>query len=135
MSLFHQKKLFLKRVLKISIIVLILFIFANISLNNALAQSLDLAQPISGLELSDADIIQEGEVLKVYWLAKYIQVLYSYGIYLVGVLALIMLMVGGLFWILAGGNPQRITTAKNIIGGAVTGLLLGLCSYLILYLI
>lgn len=128
----HKTILTKKRVLLGLLVVIILFFCANTGLNYASAQTVDLAQPIGDLELSDADIIQEGQTIKVYWLAKYIKALYKYGIYIVGILALIMIMVGGLFWVTAAGNPNNIATAKKIIGGAISGLILGLLSYLLL---
>lgn len=37
-------------------------------------------------------------------------------------LALLMFIVGGLFWIFSGGNEQRIETGKKIIIGTISGL-------------
>jgi hypothetical protein len=51
----------------------------------------------------------------------------------VGILAAIVLMFGGVLWLTAGGNPNRIENAKAWIGGSLTGLILALLSYLILY--
>lgn len=142
-----------KRVLFVLFFTIVLFFCANISpssftqgglrrasLNYVSAEdpkNLDdlkphLTQPILDLEFTDDDVIEKTGKIEVYWLAKYIKALYEYGIYLVGVLALIMIMIGGLLWVAAGGSPERITLARNIIGGAISGLILGLCSYLLL---
>lgn len=65
-------------------------------------------------------------------IASYIVGIYRYGIWLAGGLAVIMIMVGGLTWMLAGGSPARVDAAKGRIGAAITGLGLALVSYLIL---
>jgi len=62
----------------------------------------------------------------------YIQAIYKYAIGVVGILATVVLMVGGIVWLTAGGNPTRIGEAKAYIGASLTGLILALSSYLIL---
>ncbi len=41
---------------------------------------------------------------------------------LLGSIALLMFIVGGLFWILSNGNEQHIETGKKILAGTITGL-------------
>ncbi|MCU0679164.1 MAG: hypothetical protein MUC28_01815 [Planctomycetes bacterium] len=65
-------------------------------------------------------------------LANYIQEIYKYAIGLVGILATVTLMFGGISWILAGGSAERVGSAKAWITSALTGLVLALCSYIIL---
>lgn len=65
-------------------------------------------------------------------IAKYIKVIYKYAIGIVGILAAVVLMVGGVMWIVAGGNATAIGEAKAWIGASLTGLVLALMSYLIL---
>jgi len=65
-------------------------------------------------------------------IAKYVRVIYKYAIGIVGILAAVVLMVGGVMWIIAGGNSTAIGEAKSWIGASLTGLLLALLSYLIL---
>lgn len=65
-------------------------------------------------------------------IAKYIRVVYKYAIGIVGILAAVVLMIGGVLWIIAGGNATTIGEAKAWIGASLTGLLLALTSYLIL---
>lgn len=67
------------------------------------------------------------------WIGEYIAAIYKYAIGIVGILAAIVLMIGGVMWIIAGGNPTTIGEAKSWIGASLTGLILALCSYLILY--
>ena len=65
-------------------------------------------------------------------IANYIKAIYKYAIGIVGILAAIVLMFGGVRWIVAGGNTTQISEAKAWIGAALTGLVLALTSYLIL---
>lgn len=65
-------------------------------------------------------------------IARYVQAIYKYAIGIVGILAAVVLMIGGVMWIVAGGNVTKIGEAKSWIGASLTGLILALCSYLIL---
>ena len=65
-------------------------------------------------------------------IAYLIRAIYDYAIGIVGILAAVVLMVGGVLWIVAGGNATQIGEAKAWIGAALTGLILALTSYLIL---
>ena len=66
---------------------------------------------------------------------QYIAALYRFFIGIAGIIAVIMIAFGGFAWLFSGGSSEKITKAKEIIFGAVTGLLLALVSYLILYTI
>ncbi|OGY89973.1 MAG: hypothetical protein A2927_02770 [Candidatus Komeilibacteria bacterium RIFCSPLOWO2_01_FULL_45_10] len=63
---------------------------------------------------------------------EYIKALYKFLVGIAGILAVVMIAVGGLLWLFSGGDSGRITKAKEIILGAVIGLLLVLGSYMIL---
>ncbi|MEI6596812.1 MAG: pilin [bacterium] len=67
------------------------------------------------------------------WISEYIAGIYKYAIGIVGILAAVVLMVGGVLWIIAGGSATMIGEAKSWIGASLTGLVIALCSYLILY--
>jgi len=67
------------------------------------------------------------------WISDYIETIYKYLISIVGILATVIMMIGGVIWITAGGNASRIGEAKAWIGGALMGLVLALSSYTILY--
>lgn len=69
------------------------------------------------------------------WLGQYIAGLQNYAIGIVGVIAVIALMIGGIVWLTAAGNNHRIEEAKKIIGGSVVGVMLVLSAYSILYLV
>lgn len=58
------------------------------------------------------------------FIAQYISAVYDYGLYIAGVLGVLMLMAAGLLWIVSGGDSGKITKAKQMIFGSVTGLLL-----------
>ncbi len=65
-------------------------------------------------------------------IGEYIRAIYKYAIGIVGILAAVVLMIGGILWIVAGGNATTIGEAKAWIGASLTGLVLALMSYLIL---
>jgi hypothetical protein len=66
------------------------------------------------------------------WIGEYINGIYQYGINIVGILAAIMLMAGGLLWLISGGDASKITQAKDIIIGSITGMVILMASYIIL---
>lgn len=68
-------------------------------------------------------------------LKNFLVKLYSYLLYLSGVFAVIILILAGFQWVLAGGNQSKIGEAKQRIINALTGLVLLASSYLILYTI
>ena len=69
------------------------------------------------------------------WVGIYIKAVYKFLVGISGMLAVIVMMAGGYYWLFAGGNTGRVTQAKEYIGGAVMGLALALGSYMILNLI
>lgn len=69
------------------------------------------------------------------WIGQYIAGVYQYAIGIVGILAAVVLMFGGIIWLTAGGSATQIGNAKAWIGASLTGLVIALCSYMILYLI
>ena len=87
-----------------------------------------------GAEISVGDVVTK-DGIKYFvsdLLPKYINAIYKYAIGIVGILAAVVLMVGGVIWITAGGNPTRIGEAKAWIGASLTGLVLVLGAYTIL---
>jgi hypothetical protein len=65
-------------------------------------------------------------------IGQFIIVVYKYSIGIIGILAAIVLMWGGVVWLTAGGNQQRVSEAQAWIKASLTGLVLALCSFLIL---
>ena len=65
-------------------------------------------------------------------LADYIRSFYIYALNILGVLAVLILMAGGVQWIISGGNTKKIESAKKMISGSLFGSFLLLGSYFIL---
>lgn len=84
-----------------------------------------------GDDFQKGDSITVGDSTKM--IGDYINAIYKYAIGIVGILAAVVLMFGGVLWITAGGNAERVGNAKSWIGAALTGLVLTLASYTILY--
>ena len=67
------------------------------------------------------------------WIAIYIYAIYNYMLAIGGMLAVVTIMIGGVIWLVSAGNASRISTAKSWIVGSLTGLLILLTSYVLLY--
>jgi len=65
-------------------------------------------------------------------IADYIAKLYTYTVSVGGILATVMIIFGGIIYLTAGGNPSRITQAKEYISNALIGSVLLFTSYLLL---
>jgi len=81
------------------------------------------------------DTITSADIKGGAGLAKYIQNVYNYAVGIVGILASIVIMWGGVRWLTAGGNQEAVGDAKKWIEGALSGLLLVMTSYVILYFV
>jgi len=53
-------------------------------------------------------------------------------LFIVGVLSVIMLIIGGLRYVISGGNATAVTAAKNTILYAIIGLIIAFFSYAII---
>jgi len=69
------------------------------------------------------------------FLGDYIASVYKYAIAVITVLAVVFLVIAGLQWAMSGGNSERVSQAKKIIARSLTGLLIALGSYTILFTI
>ena len=65
-------------------------------------------------------------------LRDYVVGIYNYSFAIAGILAAIVLMGGGVYWLISGGSPDKIGKAKKIIGSSLAGLALLFGSHLIL---
>ncbi len=65
-------------------------------------------------------------------LPQYIGCIYEFATYLAIGLAILMIIWGGYRYITSQGNPDALGEAKEIIGGAIIGLMVLLLAYLIL---
>ena len=54
-------------------------------------------------------------------LANYVRSFYVYALNILGVLAVLILMAGGVSWIVSGGNTKKIEGAKKMISGSLFG--------------
>lgn len=66
------------------------------------------------------------------WLGQYIVAIYNYGLSIAGILAAIVLMAGGLLWLVSGGDASKVSQAKELIVGSITGVVILAASYIIL---
>lgn len=67
--------------------------------------------------------------------ARYFNAIYYFLVSLAGVLALAVIVFAGFQWINAGGNSEKISSAQNMIVGALVGLFLALFSYTLLQMV
>jgi hypothetical protein len=61
--------------------------------------------------------------------------IYKFGIWTVGIAALLMLTIGGFMYMTSAGNMSKNSVAKDIIRDALIGLVIAFSAYLILYVI
>jgi hypothetical protein len=90
---------------------------------------------LTGLNLSQPTCTQGGDgeyICKINWLGEYITWVYNYALKVAGILAAIVLMAGGLLWLISGGDAGKVGQAKEMIVGAITGLIILLSSYILL---
>lgn len=64
---------------------------------------------------------------------QYLKDIINFGFAVIGILALFMLIIGAYQYLMAAGNIGKVDSAKETIGSAFLGLILGLCAYIILY--
>lgn len=65
----------------------------------------------------------------------YVQAIYRFAIWTVGIAALLMISIGGFMYFTAAGNNSRMETAKKVIGDALFGLVAVMVAWLILNVI
>jgi hypothetical protein len=63
----------------------------------------------------------------------YITNVYKFGVWTIGICAMLMIMIGGFMYLTSAGNNAAMGKAKVIITDALIGLILALASYVILY--
>lgn len=97
----------------------------------------ELQIKIPGLDLREKKVNCEADSsgnyrCEVPWLGEYIKAIYNYGFSIAGILAAILLMAGGVLWLVSGGDASKVTQAKELIIGSVTGLIILAASYVLL---
>lgn len=106
---------------------------------DSITPSLEIPLPTLPSFSEFTDLTLQGEAPNRYlwipWIGQYIAAIYKYAIGIVGILAGIMIVVGGLLWLTAGGSAERVSTAKSFIESSLVGLVIALTSYMLLYVI
>lgn len=92
----------------------------------------DLQITIPGMSALTKVQCPPNEKCDIPWISQYVTGIYNYALSIVGILAAIILMAGGVLWIISAGDASRITQAKDLITGSITGLIILACSYIIL---
>jgi len=88
--------------------------------------------PIPGLAAFSEIEYEPGEKINIPYIAQYIVAIYKYGLVIGALLAVVMIMIGGIIYLTAAGAQGLIGTGKTLIYGAISGLVLLLGSYLLL---
>ncbi|MDD3285281.1 MAG: D-alanyl-D-alanine carboxypeptidase family protein [Patescibacteria group bacterium] len=90
--------------------------------------------PIDTVTLTQANCTgpDDSGQCEIPWIAEYIKGIYQYGLGIGGILAAIVLMAGGVLWLVSAGDVSKISQAKDLIIGSITGLIILLGTYLIL---
>jgi hypothetical protein len=91
--------------------------------------------PIPDMPSLSSIEFKPGEIVNVPWIAQYLLGIYNYALIIASILAVFMLMLGGVLYLTAGGLPQNVKRAQSFMTGAVIGLVILMSSYMILYLI
>lgn len=86
-------------------------------------------------QMLKATVDKSGRYLDTPFIPQYISAMYKYGIVVITILATVMIIVAGLLWTISGGNTEQISKAKTMIARAITGLIIAVSSYTILYAI
>jgi len=111
--------------IKFKKILIILFFLLIIGFN------IQIAEAAYNIEVSLPSGPSSGQPVN---LTQYIKYLYMFGLSMVGIAALLALVIGGFMYMGTETVVQK-DQAKKIINGALSGLVLGLAAYLILYTI
>ncbi|MFA5886246.1 MAG: pilin [Patescibacteria group bacterium] len=99
----------------------------------------DIQVTIPGLKLTPSSSLvtsvnPDGSTqVSVPWISEYLLALYNYSLSIAGILAALVLMAGGVLWLISGGDASKITQSKELISGSLAGILILFCSYIILY--
>jgi len=101
------------------------------ALGDATLDAPKLEIPIPGLELSSA--VRENGQVTIPWLAQYVGGAYTFLLSIAGLVAAVMMVVGGFQYVTSAGDKTRLSAGKKRIMNALTGLVLALSSYVILY--
>ncbi len=65
----------------------------------------------------------------------YIMAIYKFGLWAIGVSALLMISIGGYMYLISGGNKSQTGSAKGVITDAIIGIIMAMVSWVLLYAI
>ena len=68
-------------------------------------------------------------------LKKFLEAIYKFAIWTVGIAAILMITIGGFMYMMSAGNNSKMEIAKGVITDALIGLIVVLTAYLVLYVI
>ncbi len=92
-------------------------------------QSYELNTPIGGIK--EFNVSQGSNDI----LGKYVKAWYGFLLGIVGILAAVVIIFAGVRWMISRGNSSETGQAKEMMVSAISGLVLALLAYTILYLI
>lgn len=99
----------------------------------ALMSALLLPLPVSAFSLSISDGASSAQGIDqastLFGSAGIFTTLTNVMLFAVGAISVIMVVIGGLRYVISGGNSTNITTAKNTILYAVIGLIISMLAY------
>ncbi len=61
--------------------------------------------------------------------------LVNYGFGILGTIFLVIMLIGGFEWMMAGGNEDKVSSAKGMIGGAINGMIIIFLAYALVYVV
>ena len=116
----------MKKFIKISPIFILLFLCSCVLLFFCFG----LIEPILAIELG---VSIPGRGKYVTDVADYIIAIYKFGAGVAGMVAVVVIMWGGILWLTAGGKSEAIQSAKSYISSALLGLVLVFGSYMLMH--
>lgn len=91
-----------------------------------------------GVSIPESDFISGKDVQvaeSTATLANYIIAIFKYSTGVIGIIAAIALMLGGIIWLTAGGNHEKVNSAKTMIGSSLVGMCIAFSSFILLSLV
>ncbi len=103
----------------------------------ALAVSVLLVPPVHALAIADgANAARgDGQPALLFGAGGLVSTLVNFLLFAIGALSVIMIMFGGLRYVISGGNSSAVTAAKNTILYAIIGLVVSFFAYAIVQFI
>ena len=105
-------------------------------LSLASLQIASLVWPVAALAVEDnTKIVPEETLGEITDIVSIIRAVVQFILVVAFVLAFIMLLIGGIRWITAGGDEKGVAGARNMITAALIGLVIVLVAYAIILLV